>query len=52
MIISFTGNRVSIRKVDGAVLFAATSSDITLLYELTRAGRWDESLRLVYGNTM
>ena len=49
MIISFTGNRVSIRKVDGAVLFAATSSDITLLYELTRAGRWDESLRLVKG---
>ena len=45
MIISFTGNRVSIRKVDGAVLFAATSSDISLLYELTRAGKWDESLR-------
>mmetsp|Transcript_32401 Transcript_32401/g.30905 ORF Transcript_32401/g.30905 Transcript_32401/m.30905 type:complete len:777 (-) Transcript_32401:82-2412(-) len=45
-IISYTGNRVSVRKVDGAILFAATSSDISLLYELTRAGRWDESLRL------
>jgi hypothetical protein len=44
-IISFTGNRVSIRKVDGSVLFAATSSDVSLLYELTRGGRWDESLR-------
>ena len=44
-IISYTGNRVAIRKVDGAILFAATSSDIGLLYELTRAGRWEESLR-------
>ena len=43
-IISYTGNRVAIRKVDGAILFAATSSDIGLLYELTRAGRWEESL--------
>ena len=46
-IISYTGNRISIRKVDGAILFAATSSDIALLYELTRASRWEESLRLV-----
>ena len=38
---------MSIRKVDGAILFAATSSDIALLYELTRASRWEESLRLV-----
>ena len=48
-IISYTGNRVSIRKVDGAILFAATSSDISLLYELTRASRWEESLRWVGG---
>lgn len=45
-IISYTGNRVAIRRVDGAVMFAATSSDISLLYELTRGGKWDEALRL------
>jgi len=43
---SYTGNRISIRKVDGAMLFAATSSDVGLLYELARAGKWDEGLRL------
>mmetsp|Transcript_19257 Transcript_19257/g.42924 ORF Transcript_19257/g.42924 Transcript_19257/m.42924 type:complete len:770 (+) Transcript_19257:82-2391(+) len=45
-ILAYTGNRVSIRKVDGSVLFTASSPDIPLLYELTRGGRWDEATRL------
>lgn len=45
-IVAFTGNRVSIRKVDGSLLFTTISSDILLLYELARLARWDECLRL------
>jgi intraflagellar transport protein 80 len=45
-IIAYTGNRVSLRKVDGSILFTATSPDVPLLYELTRGGRWDEATRL------
>jgi intraflagellar transport protein 80 len=45
-IVAYTGNRVSIRKVDGSILFTATSPDVPLLYELTRAGRWEEATRL------
>ena len=45
-IASYTGNRISVRKVDGAMLFSATSTDVGLLYDLTRNGKWDESLRL------
>lgn len=45
-ITSYTGNRITIRKVDGSVLYSSTSVDIPLLYELCRGGRWDESIRL------
>lgn len=45
-IIAYTGGRVSIRKVDGSVLFAATSPDLDLMYTLGRGGRWEEALRL------
>ncbi len=45
-ILSYTNNRVSVRKQDGSVLFTASTSDIPLLYELTRAGRWEEATRL------
>lgn len=45
-ILAYTGNRVSVRKVDGSILFKASPADIPMLYELTRAGRWDESVRL------
>ena len=37
---------MSIRKVDGSVLFAATSPDLDLMYTLGRGGRWEEALRL------
>ena len=45
-IAAFTGNRISIRKVDGSLMFSTTSSDFILLYELSRAGRWNECIRL------
>jgi len=45
-IVAYTGTRISVRKVDGSVIFSSTSVDIDLLYELSRAGKWDESLRL------
>jgi intraflagellar transport protein 80 len=45
-IAGYSGNRVTIRKVDGTVVSAATPVDISLLYELARGGQWDESVRL------
>ena len=45
-IISFTNNRVSIRKIDGAVVIYMIASEISLLYELGRGSKWDECLRL------
>jgi hypothetical protein len=45
-IVSYSGCRISIRKVDGSIIFASTPVDIDLLYELARAGRWDECLRI------
>jgi intraflagellar transport protein 80 len=45
-ITSYCGNRISIRKVDGSMLYSSTSPDVPLLYELTRGGRWEESIRL------
>lgn len=45
-IISFTNNRVSIRKIDGAIVIYIIASEISLLYELGRNNKWDECLRL------
>lgn len=45
-IFAFSGSRVSIRKVDGSVSFLSTEPDVPLLYEFTRADRWDHALRL------
>mmetsp|Transcript_5293 Transcript_5293/g.8626 ORF Transcript_5293/g.8626 Transcript_5293/m.8626 type:complete len:779 (+) Transcript_5293:121-2457(+) len=45
-ILAYTGNRVSIRKVDGSVLYTATTPDVPLLYELARGARWEEATRL------
>lgn len=45
-VVSYTGCRISARKVDGSIIFASTHVDIELLYEFSRSGRWDESLRL------
>jgi intraflagellar transport protein 80 len=45
-IVAYTGNRISVRKVDGSFLYTATSVDIPLLYELVRGGKWEEAIRL------
>jgi len=45
-ILALYGSRIIIRKVDGSMLVASTNIDIALLYELTRANKWDESIRL------
>ena len=45
-IISFTNNRVSIRKIDGAIVIYMIPSEIYLIYELGRESKWDECLRL------
>ena len=45
-VVAYSGPRISIRKVDGSVLFSSTSVDVDLLYELSRGGKWDECLRL------
>lgn len=45
-IVSFTNNRVSIRKIDGALVIYMIASEISLLYELGRNSKWDECLRL------
>ena len=45
-IVAYTASRICIRKVDGAMLFSSTPTDIDLLYELGRAGRWNECVRL------
>jgi len=43
---SYTGNRISIRKMDGSLMYTSTPVDIPLLYELMRGDKWDESIRL------
>lgn len=45
-ILYYCGSRVAVRKVDGSVLYTATSTDVPLLYELGRGGRWEEATRL------
>lgn len=45
-IVAYTGGRVSVRKVDGSLLFVSTSPDLDLIYTLGRGNRWDECLRL------
>ncbi len=45
-IMSYSGSRISVRKVDGSVVFASTPVDIDLLYEFCRGGKWEEGLRL------
>jgi len=45
-IVSFTGNRVALRKIDGSIVYTGSSADIPLLDELMRASKWDEAVRL------
>ncbi|RYG65336.1 hypothetical protein EON64_12165 [archaeon] len=45
-LVSYAGNRVNVRKIDGSIVYANTNVDVLLLDELMYAGRWEESTRL------
>ncbi len=45
-ILGLNGSRIVIRKIDGGSAMASISVDVLLLYELTRANKWDEAIRL------
>lgn len=45
-ILSFTGSRVALRKIDGAVVYTSSALEIPLLDELVRSNKWDEATRL------
>lgn len=45
-ITSFTGNRATVRKADGALLTTSIPSHAPALYALTNENRWDEAVRL------
>lgn len=45
-IISYTSNCISIRKIDGSIIYHSTSIDIPILYDLIRNNHWDETIRL------
>lgn len=45
-IAAFSGNRVTVRKIDGSVVYANTALDVPLLDDLVYTNRWDEALRL------
>lgn len=45
-IIAYTGSKVSIRKVDGSIVFVSTLAEIPLLYEFARADQWEQCVRL------
>jgi hypothetical protein len=46
VVTSFTSSRVSVRKADGSLTFGSTLVEVPLLYELARASRWGEAMRL------
>jgi intraflagellar transport protein 80 len=43
---AYSGSKVTVRRVDGSISFVSTLSDVPLLYEFSRADRWDQCLRL------
>lgn len=45
-VLAYTGDRLSVRKVDGSVVFVSSPPDIPILYEFARSSRWDEAVRL------
>jgi intraflagellar transport protein 80 len=45
-VVAFTGSRISIRRVDGSMVYSSISCDISILYDLIRSSRWDEATRL------
>ncbi len=45
-IVAYTGNRVSLRKIDGSIVYIGSSADLPLLDDLARFGKWEEAKRL------
>jgi intraflagellar transport protein 80 len=46
-LLSFSGTRIALRKIDGAVLYVHSHlSEVQLFDELVRAGKWEEACRL------
>lgn len=45
-LLSFSSCRVALRKMDGALVYAASSLEAPLLDDFMRNGRWDEATRL------
>ncbi|CAM9607280.1 unnamed protein product, partial [Choristocarpus tenellus] len=43
---SFFGNKVTVRRADGALLSAAVASYPAILYDLVQGQRWEEAVRL------
>lgn len=43
---AFFGNRASVRKADGALVYTAVSSYVPMLYRLVADVRWEETVRL------
>lgn len=42
----FAGSRLTLRKCDGARVFATIPPQPVLLHDLVRQGRWDKAVRL------
>lgn len=45
-ILAFTGNRVSLRKIDGSIVYTGSAIDVPLLDDLCRSSKWEEATRL------
>jgi len=45
-IISYTSNRVSVRKIDGSVVYIGSTPELPLLDDLIRQNKWEESRKL------
>ena len=45
-IIAYSGSKITLRKVDGSIIFASSQTDVSLLYEFARADRWEQCVRL------
>jgi hypothetical protein len=42
----FTGSSLTLRRRDGARVFASTTPQPAMLHDLVRQGKWDKALRL------
>lgn len=45
-ILAYTANRVSVRKIDGSILYVGSTPDLLLLDDLMRQNKWEEAVKL------